>query len=284
MSENKKCYLCSGEEHKKREGKVRDLDNVDVLECQNCSLVFLSSFSHMKDDFYQNGDMHSKIELEKWREITKNDDIRRFDFVKRKIKNKKILDFGSGNAGFLALVKLIAQDAVGLEIDETFSEYFKKHHFNIIKNLKDTDEKFDIITMFHVMEHLQHPKDVLKDLAKKIKSDSEIIIEVPNSNDVLLRVYKNKGFQNFTYWGCHLFLYNEKTLKKLFEDSAYKINYVKHIQRYGLANHLYWLIKNKPNGHNVWKMLDVWFLNKFYGAILSLFKITDTIIVSVSLK
>lgn len=284
MSENKTCYLCLGSKHKKREGKIRNLDDVDVLECENCSLVFLSSFSHMNEEFYQNGDMHSGLNIDNWVASTKIDDLRRFDFVKKKIKNKKVLDFGSGNASFLKLAKNVAKEAVGLEIDETFSDYFKEHNLKVIKNIHETDEKFDVITMFHVLEHLQNPKEILKELSEKLEKNGEIIIEIPSSNDALLKVYNNKGFKNFTYWGCHLFLFNEKTLKKLFKDSDFKINYIKHIQRYGIANHLHWLLKNKPNGHNIWKMIDLNFLNKIYETILSFFKITDTIIISVSLK
>lgn len=284
MSENQNCYLCSGAKHKKREGKIRNLDGVDVLECQNCSLVFLSSFEHMNEIFYQQGEMHSGMNLENWVEATKADDVRRFNFVKNKIENKKVLDFGSGNAGFLTLAKNIAQKAIGLELDETFSEYFIQNNLEIKKNINDIDEKFDVVTMFHVLEHLQNPKQILQEISEKLEPTGELIIEVPSSNDALLKVYNNKGFKNFTYWGCHLFLFNDKTLKKLFENSDFKINYIKHTQRYGIANHLHWIIKNKPNGHNLWKTMDCAFLNKLYESILSFLKITDTIIISVSLK
>ncbi len=284
MSQNKTCYLCLGAKHKKREGKIRNLDDVDVLECEDCSLVFLSSFAHMNEGFYQDGAMHSDISLETWIEITKTDDLRRFNFVKKKIQDKKVLDFGSGNAAFINLAKNIAKEAVGLEIDETFKEYFIQNNLQIITNLQETDEKFDVITIFHVLEHLQNPKETLQEISEKLAPKGEIIIEVPSSNDALLKVYNNKGFKNFTYWGCHLFLFNDKTLKKLFENSDFKINYIKHIQRYGIANHLHWIFKNKPNGHNLWKAIDLRLLNKLYETILSFFKITDTIIVSVSLK
>ena len=134
MSQNKTCYLCLGAKHKKREGKIRNLDDVDVLECEDCSLVFLSSFAHMNEGFYQDGAMHSDISLETWIEITKTDDLRRFNFVKKKIQDKKVLDFGSGNAAFINLAKNIAKEAVGLEIDETFKEYFIQNNLQIITN------------------------------------------------------------------------------------------------------------------------------------------------------
>lgn len=284
MSKNETCYLCLGSKHKKRDGKIRNLDNVDVLECQGCSLVFLSSFEHINDEFYQHGDMHANLTVENWLEATKTDDERRFKFLKKKITGKKVMDFGSGNGGFLKLAQNVAQEAIGVEIDETFNEYFEQNNIKVIKSIQETEQKFDVITLFHVLEHLQHPKETLEEIAQKLATGGEIIIEVPSSNDALLKVYKNKGFKNFTYWGCHLFLFNNKTLKKLFKNSDFKINYIKNIQRYGIANHLHWIFKNKPNGHNLWKAIDIGFLNKIYETILSFFQITDTIIISVSLK
>lgn len=285
MTKNE-CYLCSSENHKKREGKVRNHSNVAVLECENCSLVFLSSFAHINKEFYKKGVMHLGADSYKWQEITHNDDLRRFIFLnkKNKIKNSAILDFGAGNAAFLMLSKPTANKVVGLEIDETVKEYYKENDIEFISELSQTESKFDLITMFHVLEHLPDPKETLQEMTSKLKENGELIIEVPNSKDALITVFNNKGFKNFTYWGCHLFLFNEGTLKKLFEDSPYKINCIKHVQRYGVANHLHWLIKNLPNGHNIWKKLDIKPLNKIYEKILSFFKITDTIVISVSLK
>ena len=278
------CYLCSGVNHKKRDGKIRNLDGVDVLECENCSLVFLSSFEHINNEFYQKGEMHSGASVEQWFKLTRPDDMRRFKFLKNKIKGKKVLDFGSGNAGFLIEAKKVATKVVGIEIDETLTEHYQKNNILMVSDLSQVDEKFDFIMMFHVLEHLPDPKEILTQLSSKLEEGGQIIIEVPNSEDALLKVYKNKGFQNFTYWGCHLFLFNKKTIEKLFEDSVYKINKIKHVQRYGLANHLYWLLKNKPGGHNRWKALNIRFLNKLYEKLLSFFKITDTIVVNISLK
>ena len=36
------CYLCGSSHATKRSGKVRDSDDIDILECDNCGLVYLS--------------------------------------------------------------------------------------------------------------------------------------------------------------------------------------------------------------------------------------------------
>ena len=109
-------------------------------------------------------------------------------------------------------------------------------------------EKWDIITMFHVLEHLPDPRKTLKELAGKLKPGGKVIVEVPNSKDALLTLYKSGPFSEFTYWSCHLFLFNAATLSAVAEQAGYRVEFIKHIQRYPVSNHLHWLAEGKPGG------------------------------------
>ena len=62
------------------------------------------------------------------------------------------------------------------------------------------------------MEHLPDPIKILSKLSNLLAHDGEMFIEVPNSEDVLLTLYKNDDFQNFTYWSQNLYLFNSKNL------------------------------------------------------------------------
>ena len=59
----------------------------------------------------------------------------------------------------------------------------------------------------------------------------QIIVEVPNADDVLLTLYQSEAFSHFTYWSCHLFLYTAKTLQMLFDQMNLKVNYIKQVQK-----------------------------------------------------
>ena len=90
----------------------------------------------------------------------------------------------------------------------------------------------------------------------KLKLSGKIIIEVPNANDALLNLYDSNEFAKFSYWSCHLYLFNNETLENLLNNTNFKLVYIKQCQRYTLANHLYWLAKGKPGGHIEWSFLD----------------------------
>ena len=282
-SENKKCYICGSSEIEDTGYSLRDDKTIKVLRCKRCSLVFLSSFEHINKDFYKDGKMHSgNFDHKRWLEASYDDDRRRFLMLKKIIKGKKLLDFGCGAGGFLMMAKDYASKVAGVEKQDALRALFNEKNLDIFDNLDEIHDKFDVITMFHVLEHLPDPKSVIKELLNKLKDDGKLIIEVPNEDDALLSLYACKKFADFTHWSCHLYSFNRKTLKKLLDDTGVKVNYIKPVQRYGFANHLYWLLRGEKGGHNVWKKLDNPVLNFFYKNFLKLISKTDTLVISIS--
>lgn len=274
-----KCYLCNNKNYKKRKGIVRDNKNLEIFECCDCGLVFLSEDSHINESFYENSNMHNSFDFYKWRNETLTDDIRRFKFLKSSLINKKVLDFGSGNGGFLKQTKAISKSILGIELEKAIIPYYEKENIPLENNLDKINEKFDVITSFHVIEHIKNPLIVLEKLKNLLEDNGKLIIEVPNANDVLLSIYENEAFSNFTYWSCHLYLYTQHTLSILAKKTGLEVEFIKHIQRYPISNHLYWLSKNKPGGHEKWgNFFDSEELNEAYKNQLASLGATDTII------
>ena len=273
------CNLCNSQNHKKRKGSVRDNKNLEIFECCDCGLVFLSQDNHIDETFYENSNMHQSFDFYKWRNETLVDDTRRFKFLENSLVNKNILDFGSGNGGFLKLAKNISKSVLGVELEKAIVPYYKEENIPLENNLDNINNKFDIITSFHVIEHIKEPLAILEKLKNLLEDNGKLIIEVPNANDALLTIYENEAFSNFTYWSCHLYLYTQHTLSLLAKQAGFKVEFIKHIQRYPLANHLYWLSFNKAGGHERWGgFLDSKELNQAYENQLATLGATDTII------
>ena len=279
------CYLCGNVDINRLPGSVRDNENLQVLECAKCGLVFLSSFDHIKEGFYEDSGMHSgEVGIKQWMIETEFDDDRRFQFVKKIIENKAVLDFGCGNGGFLAKAGEIAAVAHGLEPERKYRAHFKALGLDVSRTIPELKESFDVITMFHVLEHLPDPLSILRTIKGILKTGGRIIVEVPNSGDALLRLYRSKPFSEFTYWSCHLYLYNSSTLRELGLQAGYSVDYVKHVQRYPLSNHLYWLAFGRPGGHKNFAFIDSPELHSAYEKQLGGIGATDTIIASFLVK
>jgi len=210
------------------------------------------------------------------------DDERRIHFTSNYIQNKDLLDFGCGAGGYLLKAKEIAKSVTGIELEREKRDYLRNQGITCLKNVEILQhEKYDVITLFHVLEHLADPIDMLKKLGNHLSADGKMIIEVPNADDVLLSLYGSKAFADFTYWVCHLYLFTNKTLTELIHKAGLQISFIQQIQRYPLSSHLYWLSNGKPGGRRKWAALNDDALDKIYGDRLANLGVADTIIIVV---
>jgi 2-polyprenyl-3-methyl-5-hydroxy-6-metoxy-1,4-benzoquinol methylase len=103
------------------------------------------------------------------------------------VQSGRLLDVGAGVGTQLHLMKEKGFDVVGTEISIEAIEKCKSL-FNIellegyVEDLSFEDEQFDLITMWHVFEHLPYPGNTLEYLTKKLKKGGWIFIAVPNNS------------------------------------------------------------------------------------------------------
>jgi len=208
-----------------------------------------------------------------------DDDYRRVKQFQRILKNKSILDFGCGWGGFLRNLK-DSKSLNGVELRGECIKYIKHNFKNITvsNSLGFFDKKFDIITMFHVLEHIPYQINTLKALKLKLKKRGKIIIEVPHAEDFLILQEELKEFRNFTFWSEHLILHTYKSLQVILYKSGFKNINIQYYQRYNFSNHLGWFLKRKPGGHNFYKNIIGEKLNQSYIENLISLKKTDTLI------
>ena len=145
-------------------------------------------------------------------------------------------------------------------------------------NIDYFEHKFDLITMFHVLEHIPYQVETLKVLKSKLKKRGKIIIEVPHANDFLILQDELKEFKNFTFWSEHLILHTHNSLKKILSKAGFKNIKIQYYQRYNFSNHLGWFLKKQPGGHYFYKEIINDKLNTSYCENLKRLRQTDTLI------
>ncbi|MBQ9500566.1 MAG: class I SAM-dependent methyltransferase [Lentisphaeria bacterium] len=272
-----KCLVCGNASFFERAGVVRDNPELTIWECRNCGLVRLSSFDHIGKNYYQESNMHNDrpLDLESWLRETEEDDERRFRQFGALIKNKVVVDFGCGIGGFLSRAVKIAKRVYGVELERRVYPFLERQGISVCPGFGEIREKPDMIFMFHVLEHIAAPLPLLKEMRR---TGARLIVEVPNADDALLTLYESDAFSRFTYWSPHLYLYNSFTLPALLKKAGYLPVSVMQFQRYPLSNHLYWLAKGLPGGHQKWHFLDTPVLNEAYSASLGRLGKCDTLI------
>jgi 2-polyprenyl-3-methyl-5-hydroxy-6-metoxy-1,4-benzoquinol methylase len=270
---------------------TRDMNEINVmLETETGSLILDKCIKDL-DTYYLNNSTYSleenKTILDESSIVTSplEDDIRRFDLYKTELKDLNILDFGCGKGGFLRKIKEenVSNSLTGIELNKINRHMINSNGINCYASIKDSKDKFDLIFLNHVFEHLTNPIDILNELKTYLKEDGKIIIEVPHGDDFLIKKADILSFKNFTFWSEHICLYTEKLINKLFDKVGVKDFYIYYYQRYNLNNHINWFKNNKPGGHITFELYEPQII-KQYNEYLSKKKITDTLIIVIGKK
>jgi 2-polyprenyl-3-methyl-5-hydroxy-6-metoxy-1,4-benzoquinol methylase len=247
-------------EWKKRSGSVRDDQSTGIIECKNCHLVTHNKDLSQKVN-YSEGSMHDWAAGYGGALSGKPDDLTRrvnaLKILEQEYKFKSILDFGCGSGEMLEAFSG-TYTVLGIEPDSGARELAKKKVqlgsiYESSASVKMQGTLVDVVTLFHVVEHFYDPSLELERIYELLKPGGLLIIETPNSCDALLTKYENLSFQDFTYWSHHPMLHSHKSLSLVVARNGFKILECRGVQRYDLNNHLYWLSKGMPGGHDIWK-------------------------------
>lgn len=262
---------------------VRDRADVGAVQCSNSGVIFLDRVDHIQDVYYA-----EKSGTSYWNSSNRNeglkstweDDNRRIEQIRHLITNKVFLDIGTGLGGILDLALPFAKEIHAVEPQQEINTILKSLNYQThlsIESLPSCGTQFDIVTLFHVFEHLSTPLESLTHIHKSMAQGGKLIIEVPHAQDALLADYDLDAFKKFTLWSEHLILHTHKSLETYLKAAGFKNIHIQGYQRYPLANHLYWLSKGLPGGHNELAHLRNPTLEKEYAAVLGNLNRTDTL-------
>lgn len=151
-------------------------------------------------------------------------------FISRLKKEGEILDFGCGRGHFLQSLPS-SFGKTGVEINSQARKYIKDNYssisvFNSLEESKLKNKKFDLITLWHVIEHIDSPKDTMKKLSDILKPKGNIIITTPNSHSWSFSLTKSHWFHLDA--PRHLGLFNLQNLTALTEELKLKLVSVKY--------------------------------------------------------
>ncbi|PPD31369.1 MAG: hypothetical protein CTY19_14400 [Methylomonas sp.] len=120
----------------------------------------------------------------------------------------KLIDIGAGGGEFVYLARKNGFDASGIEPNNGYSAFAKQeYNVDIMTSMLDdlTESSADIVTMFHVFEHMANPLTVMKNIWDVLKDDGLLFIEVPN-------ILQDDASPHNRFFKAHLYYYSKHTL------------------------------------------------------------------------
>jgi 2-polyprenyl-3-methyl-5-hydroxy-6-metoxy-1,4-benzoquinol methylase len=223
------CNLCNGKEYK----LFKEINGYRLVKCKQCGLVYLNprpTQQEINEEY--SAEYHierllgqePKTEKEIEQEINKN--IGRAEEIVKQFGNKgKLLDIGCGTGFFIACLKRYGWKVTGMDISEWASKFAReKLGLNVFTGSVEEiqlNERFDVITMYHNLEHLPYPLKTLKSISEILTPNGVLVIKGPNlaSFD---RIWHGKCWRGYTD-PSHLFYFTPKTYCRIIEKVGFSV-------------------------------------------------------------
>ena len=254
-----RCNLCESEEFELFKNELRERDGkFQVFRCLGCSHMQLLPRPTEEEDrkFYdenrQDKNREKVIDYDMLYANNLFDTTKHVELVRELNKNtgSRILDIGSGYGFFVnELFKCGFRNVTGIEPSCERREFAEKYgSAPVIDYDINTPEseigRFDLITLFHVLEHLSDPIAFLNKTRRLMEPGGIFVCEVPNADELLLETCEE--YYEFYWIRAHLNYFNRKTMESCFEKAGFKNVEIRYRQRYGLDNLCNWLRTGKP--------------------------------------
>lgn len=229
--------------------RIPDKIHYRILKCVRCGLIFSSPIIAIEkiSDFYKESSCNYKDQIPYL--ITTYfklvDDIKRF-----LPKNPKVLEVGCGNGFFMkALMNLgFTKNVFGVEpsikiVSQADSTIRNKIKLSVFKPNLFPKNSFDLICCFHTLDHMVDPNKFIKESKAILRKNGYIVIVTHDTEGLSVKLF---GEDSPIFDIEHIYLFNKKTLRKIFVRNSFKVIKVFNlVNSYSLS---YWMqMSSFPN-------------------------------------
>lgn len=138
-------------------------------------------------------------------------------------QHKTLYDYGCGTGDFLAIAQKNGWEIHGLEPNHSAAKLAeKKTGISLVNKSTDLSNKVQVITAWHVIEHISNLQEVMQDLSNTLATDGHLIIAVPN--------HKSHDAKHYgKYWGAydvprHLSHFDRESIEKLANKNGLSVS------------------------------------------------------------
>lgn len=176
---------------------------------------------------------------------------RRIDLLRPYLRSDvRLLEVGCATGHFLFNVKPLVQEVVGVDYDAGAAAYAAQRcgcitHGGALGDAGLLAHSFDVVCAFQTLEHVPEPAAFISELARYLKPDGTLVIEVPNLRDPLLALYDVPSYRKFYYHAEHLFYFSPASLRKVTAAAGF-VGEIHFVQDYNFTNHMNWVNVGKP--------------------------------------
>jgi len=243
------CPICREKAVHLYPGEILLDKHCNVFSCGKCGMVFLKRGSEEKEfarqDLYWKGnaqeDIYSDRDVERafYKTFT-----RYLADIESCVLGRRLLDIGCGTGIFLQVARDRGWDCCGIDISPHAVELARGRlgvpiEAGKLENGLFANERFDVVTMWDVIEHLDDPVKMLQEVYHRLNPGGLFIAETPDEEFLvrtLVKLFYRAGvgiaqfFPKYFYYQDHLFYFSLRSLSRLLQASGpFTIIKVQHL-------------------------------------------------------
>jgi len=228
----------------------------NLVKCRNCGLLYINPRPTKEEisRFYPEKYYSVKITF-----LTKIINLINYFLklaqIRRVIKYKKqgrLLDLGCGVGEFLGEMKRRGFEVYGVDPSSQACKLAQgrlKNIFNTeLEECHFPDNYFDVVTLWHVLEHLPNPNITLKEIHRVLKKDGILILETPNIDSLLFKIFKKNWFHLDI--PRHLYHWSSKTIRGILNKHKFRVFKISYFSL-GFPLSLFHSFSNLLNDHEI---------------------------------
>jgi hypothetical protein len=153
----------------------------------------------------------------------------RLDIIERTHPKGLLCDFGAGAGRLLGSARQRGWRVCGVEPGSS-RQTLQTKGFEVVMRLSDLKVEPDVITMVHVLEHLNSPVESLREIRSSLTSSGLVYIEVPNADSLRARLANSPlkplwthAAERYLAFPIHLFYFNASSLTGLLDQTGFTI-------------------------------------------------------------
>ena len=221
-TKNRPCPVCES-------NKKKDLFNKSggiYVKCEECEMIYLDPVFKEKhlNDYYKNLDSGQGDKISKESLFYKENYTNGLFDLEKYIDKGKILDMGCSIGIFLDIAKERGWETFGLELHIEDAKIAEKKGHTIFKETLEKQQvtnKFDVISLWNVFEHLPDPHSYLNLLSTFLRKKGLIFLEIPNVSGLAPRIMQSKC--NMFDGLAHCNLYSIDTLELVAKKNGFSL-------------------------------------------------------------
>jgi len=197
-----------------------------IVQCRSCGLVYANPRYEKNAILHNYEEAIDRLYMDEreGRVLTFRRNLSPLEKLVRPVSARKLLDIGCHIGVFLEIAQERGWEAWGIEPSRWATEQAQRRGLRVTASILEeagfTDEFFDVVTMWDVIEHLTDPTNELQEVNRVLKKGGLICIHTMNIESLFARLM---GPRWPWLMEMHLYYFSPCTLAKMLEKTGFQV-------------------------------------------------------------